>query len=122
MGLKKVKHLDKEELGDLYEGNMLQLIVDLKTEQVFHVPSSMKHIDAVCELLDKEEWQINKKEAEHLVSAYIIIENNIVKGMAIGHSSFEARFKIHHSIEQKAEAEILINNIIRLSKQLKEVA
>ena len=122
MGLRRVRDLNKRELEDLYQGEILQLIVDMETKKVYHVPSWMMHIQAAAELLKTEGKQLNKENAKRFISAYIEIEGKTVKDMNVGFSSLESKYKIHHSLKEKAEAEAIIRGIIRLSRKLKEVA
>lgn len=122
MKLRRVKDLNKKELEDMYKSKMLQLIVDINMGYVYHVPSWMKHIQAVEKLLGIKEEKLNKDNAGHLVSVYIEIEGKNIRNVIIGVSSFELGCKIHHSPEEKAKAEYIINKIINLSRQLKEVA
>ena len=122
MGLRIVTHLDKWELLDRYNDKFLQLLVDTKNRIVYHVKSNQKHIQAASELMGKPMHALNQSNAGHLVSAYIEIVGNTVKHIMVGSSSFELGAHIRHTNAEKAIAQRLIDKIIRLSRQLKEVA
>jgi len=121
MGLKEVKHFDKFELTDKL-GDLLELLIDTKRKKVFHVNPAVGHAKAAAQYLGIPENEINRWNAGHLVSAIVEIEGTLVKRIIIGKgTSLEIGYHIEHTPQQLAKAQIIIRDIMRLSKQLGEV-
>jgi len=120
--IKRVKQFDEFELEKEHKlGNFLELLVDTKKREVYHVNPKVGHSKAAAEYLGIPEDEINEFNASHLVSALVEIEGTSVKSVMIGKSSLELGHKIHHTSEQLEKARIIVENMMRLSEQLGEV-
>ncbi len=129
---KEVTDFDSFEMNPkhMLQGNLLELLVDTKAGKAYHVEPPMDHIVAAAmflKLKPNEVDKVNKENAGHLVSAFVEIKKGVVTMVMIGRSSLEMYYSSKHghqrmhTREQLAEAKIIIERLISLSKQLGEV-
>lgn len=98
---------DKEELG-------IRLVADVETRKLYIVPSVSFHFNIVLELLGADEFYIKKNPllASHLISVFINIEKNEIRGLIIGIGSIELNLKIGHTKSQLDLAHAMVVNFI----------
>ena len=119
--LTRVIDFNRFELSDMLAGQILELLIDTEKNQAFHVSPSVGHSKAASYYLGKDESHINELSAGHLVSALVEIESNVVKKITVGISSLELGHNIRHSPKQIEKAVAILESILKLSRELREV-
>lgn len=117
----RVKDLNNFELSDMLAGQILELLIDTKNNHIYHVSPPVGHSKAAAFHLGIDQSQINESNASHLVSALIEIKNRVVTKINVGVSSLELGHKIRHTHAQLKKAAEILEAVIRLSRQLKEI-
>lgn len=117
----KVKDFNDFELSHMLSGKLLELLIDTKEKEVYHVDPSIGHSRSVSIYLDIPEDEINSFNSGHLVSAIVKIEDKLVEEVLIGRSSLETGHNIKHDKKQLALAKVIIERLMKLSEQLGEV-
>ena len=121
MTILKIKHFNDFELKHMLSGKYLELLVDTKKEEVIHVDPVLGHIRTAAEYLDIPVDKIDERNARHLVSVVVLIENKVVKEVLIGRSSLELYPGMHHGRTELKKAKRRMEKMMRLSRQLGEV-
>jgi len=118
MYLREIRYIDWNELHHMLDNTILELLVDTKTGRIFHVNPKIGHLKTAAIYLRTEHEHINSLNAGHLVSAVIEIRHQAAHRFLVGKASLELSHHVEHTPKQIAAAEVLIKNLIRLSKQV----
>jgi len=101
-----MKNIDKiteevlREFGDRKTKGRIDFVVDIITKQIYPVPREIEHSRFVPELPD-----YSPKTSKY-VPIQFRLDNGIIEEVLVGASSYEAKFKVRHTLEELQKAKM----------------